>query len=1034
MSEFNKFMETRQEQIKNNKKEKVDFNASNYDIEELVAILKFEHVPINKPIIERRIMELKRKFEGQKKYETFFDEAKTRLIDNLNLVNEQTWVEPYTKDDSKAAKLLQQQFQTQVDKETKKNQIINEEKNVIGRRRLSREENFATNSVTQGTKNPFMITEIQRIVNFDGHYRPLLMPKSVACDVFSWESNSEQRLYTATNYTVTLSQPLINVISITLDSVEIPNSWYTFSKDYGTTQFTVTFNGHSFTIIIDEGNYTGPELATAINKKLWDAPNPRSGTHPLKGYFDISGAYYENSSSIVGIHRDYLPFPQLEFKFIKKDSKMVIYNYNPAALTATFKWYDTSVADVCAATQTSETPKPGGKVDYNLGWLLGYRGQTSDVKGNIYDMVVDGGTFVGHDFSSKSGYLTSTFSGHDFSTAATPGYYISTQFVGYTFTSSDVGIFNIAVDSMPYQTHLWTDCSTVANAIYAINNAFSTYNVPATASPIYVSGSGMLIKLISNTTGLSSTLAVNDNSSPLVKALFSLVGSQTTTTISFDASGAIPPALVGDTIIQGAAEGSVKTETTASSTQIEIVQTGLQFSIASFTVGSASEACTGTIITQDNMRLGTTILESQGGGMENGVTGTKAAEEYLSVNVDGSIQTILLNGDYTTVAEPVGILIAGASVTVNGSNLKITSNSKGTGSIIEIDAGDVNALALFGTPVAVHGQNHKQDLRVVVNGLLKTIVLNSNYQTVKEAAAGILIPGASITINEGNLKITADITGTDIATSGVQIDNSSDTDAKNLFGVDPFVSKRGVHSCRWVSNISTTQSQTPPGGAIEPMESFSSSDGEDYYNGKTVPQSTVDINGPQYFMITLDDFNNNKPNKDLISLVDNATRDFQIPSYFNTQTMDTKYGLGNYVEGFQGISGYECQDIADSSNNERGCSNTSLNKDMKSNLTKAQAYTYDQIMMARTQTSLDTFASPNPTDLLSRFSIPRDSSNPNASIIYKNSDKEITKRKYFGPVKLVKFKVRLLNDKGFEVNLNGRDWSFSIVATQLYQY
>ena len=43
-------------------------------------------------------------------------------------------------------------------------------------------------------------------------------------------------------------------------------------------------------------------------------------------------------------------------------------------------------------------------------------------------------------------------------------------------------------------------------------------------------------------------------------------------------------------------------------------------------------------------------------------------------------------------------------------------------------------------------------------------------------------------------------------------------------------------------------------------------------------------------------------------------------------------------------------------------------------------------------------------------------------------------RKYFGPVKLSKFGIRLLNDKGFEVNLNDRDWSFSIIATSLYQY
>ena len=38
---------------------KVDFNPKNYDIEELAAILKFEKIPLNKSIIERRILELK---------------------------------------------------------------------------------------------------------------------------------------------------------------------------------------------------------------------------------------------------------------------------------------------------------------------------------------------------------------------------------------------------------------------------------------------------------------------------------------------------------------------------------------------------------------------------------------------------------------------------------------------------------------------------------------------------------------------------------------------------------------------------------------------------------------------------------------------------------------------------------------------------------------------------------------------------------------------------------------------------------------
>ena len=51
-----------------------------------------------------------------------------------------------------------------------------------------------------------------------------------------------------------------------------------------------------------------------------------------------------------------------------------------------------------------------------------------------------------------------------------------------------------------------------------------------------------------------------------------------------------------------------------------------------------------------------------------------------------------------------------------------------------------------------------------------------------------------------------------------------------------------------------------------------------------------------------------------------------------------------------------------------------------------------------------------------------------------NRHPEYNERVYFGPVKLSKFKIRLLTDKGFEVNLNERDWSFSIMVTQLYQY
>ena len=43
-------------------------------------------------------------------------------------------------------------------------------------------------------------------------------------------------------------------------------------------------------------------------------------------------------------------------------------------------------------------------------------------------------------------------------------------------------------------------------------------------------------------------------------------------------------------------------------------------------------------------------------------------------------------------------------------------------------------------------------------------------------------------------------------------------------------------------------------------------------------------------------------------------------------------------------------------------------------------------------------------------------------------------RVYFGPVDLERFRVRLVDDQGYTVNLNGNNWSFTMSVTSLYQY
>jgi hypothetical protein len=50
------------------------------------------------------------------------------------------------------------------------------------------------------------------------------------------------------------------------------------------------------------------------------------------------------------------------------------------------------------------------------------------------------------------------------------------------------------------------------------------------------------------------------------------------------------------------------------------------------------------------------------------------------------------------------------------------------------------------------------------------------------------------------------------------------------------------------------------------------------------------------------------------------------------------------------------------------------------------------------------------------------------------SSLQINKRLYFGPVNIERLRIKLLDDKGNVINLNGVDWSVTFVSENLYQY
>lgn len=559
------------------------FDVNNYGTEDLLGILNLTgDAPINKQKIDEKVQELKYKLRANKKKEQIFkflEKASNKLKKQFDDFNKQTWEKSYENDDSEASKVLTQQYQN--NDNPNKNLILNQESNIIGRPLQSQQNRLALQGTVQGDKNPIQRKTIKRIVNFDSHYREILDPSGSTCP--GEAANPQVRLYTSTNYTVNLNQPLLNVVDITVDNVEIPYSWHVFSEDYGTNRFYIDVPGsYSGNIFIAEGNYSsGHALVNAINQQL--SLKSLGGGAGLQIYFQ-----YDSVSNQVVI--EVTGSTKITFKWYIEDAE-------GSQCTAPFRENPNSLL---------EPPKPGNKINYNLGWLLGFRTLT-----------------------------------------------------------------------------------------------------------------------------------------------------------------------------------------------------------------------------------------------------------------------------------------------------------------LEIDP-------------------------------------NKNY----------------------NVK-----------------DHYSNT----------------------------------------------------FELGKYRSSSTVDVFGPKYLLLTLDDFNNNKPNKDLISLIDNNSNNFKLPEYYKPQTMNESiFVVGNngvkYQPGRVNQPGYECVDVAGPPS-ARGCAENDINIDLISNLTQRQQYSVAQMIAANTTSNRKPrYSSPNSTDILLRIPINTAPSNPNQIISFKNEKPEETKRIYFGPVKLRKFNVRLLNDKGFEVNLNDRDWSFSLIVNQLYQF
>jgi hypothetical protein len=169
--------------------------------------------------------------------------------------------------------------------------------------------------------------------------------------------------------------------------------------------------------------------------------------------------------------------------------------------------------------------------------------------------------------------------------------------------------------------------------------------------------------------------------------------------------------------------------------------------------------------------------------------------------------------------------------------------------------------------------------------------------------------------------------------------------------------------------------------------------------------------GPNYFLLVVDDFNQNHLNQGLVNIDDTDTT-LNPPPYINA---DINYSCFNTDEGFQ--SPYPV-----------------YIPNAPTRLTQAQLYSANQIAENRRNTTNIRTPGPTTTDVLAVIPLKVGGLSFGDKYIEFGSSLLQNERVYFGPVNISRMRVVLRDDKGNVVNLNGADWSFSLISTHLYEF
>lgn len=213
--------------------------------------------------------------------------------------------------------------------------------------------------------------------------------------------------------------------------------------------------------------------------------------------------------------------------------------------------------------------------------------------------------------------------------------------------------------------------------------------------------------------------------------------------------------------------------------------------------------------------------------------------------------------------------------------------------------------------------------------------------------------------------------------------------------------------------------------------------------GGNTASSVLDLIGTKYVILVIDDYNQNHVNNSLVSITEYSSN-LKVPNYYSpdipTTCVNTTPNLSQIITDANIDSILDNQGpITDNGLLIAGKYNSNYSKtaivlpSAPRTLTQAQIYTINEINKNQNITNFR-YKAPTTPDILAIIPIKSSGVSTGNVLIELSGSLQDNIRTYFGPVNIERMAVKLLNDKGHILNLNGLDWAVTLICDCLYQY